>query len=268
MNPMMLPQAAFAPMQQQQQRSDPFQWGAGGRRMTPDAIEREREIAAAMMGMDYSPIASPWQGLARVAENVTGALRSKSADKSERANMDYSEQILQQLQGDKAGAISAQAMADPYLPPQLQKFAQMQWERANPKPPQPTEMQRNYDWLKIGKPERAEQYLDGIIDPEIIVPMPEGPYVGPRSQLSRTLGEGGGLQSGPVGGAPPTAPPQGGYVDSGSAGQLIKSMGPRGFLQWQQTHGTPVLVRSPEEMASLPAGTAVVSPDGRAGVKK
>ena len=40
------------------------------------------------------------------------------------------------------------------------------------------------------------------------------------------------------------------------------------FLQWQKREGTPVLVTSPEEAASLPAGTIMVSPDGRQGVKR
>lgn len=40
------------------------------------------------------------------------------------------------------------------------------------------------------------------------------------------------------------------------------------FLAWQQKHGTPVLVQSPEEAASLPSGTMMITPDGRTGVKR
>ncbi|ANI79005.1 hypothetical protein [Sphingobium sp. EP60837] len=40
------------------------------------------------------------------------------------------------------------------------------------------------------------------------------------------------------------------------------------FSQWQQREGTPVLVTSAEEMARVPVGTLVISPDGRRGVKK
>ena len=43
--------------------------------------------------------------------------------------------------------------------------------------------------------------------------------------------------------------------------------GPQQFLQWQQKYGTVVQVSSPEELAALPAGTRVRSPDGREGVK-
>lgn len=40
------------------------------------------------------------------------------------------------------------------------------------------------------------------------------------------------------------------------------------FLGWQKRFGTPVMVRSAEEAASLPAGTIIMSPDGRRGVKR
>lgn len=40
------------------------------------------------------------------------------------------------------------------------------------------------------------------------------------------------------------------------------------FLGWQKRFGTPVMVRNPQEAASLPAGTIIMSPDGRRGVKR
>lgn len=67
---------------------------------------------------------------------------------------------------------------------------------------------------------------------------------------------------------PQGSPLQGGFADIGSATQMIQQMGPQGFLQWQQQHGTPVVVQSPEEMNALPPGTKVRSPDGREGVKR
>lgn len=75
---------ALAP--QQPQQAAPFVWGSGGRRMTPDEIARERALAARQMQADYSPIASPWQGLARVADNLTGALRDREARKASEQN--------------------------------------------------------------------------------------------------------------------------------------------------------------------------------------
>lgn len=50
--------------------------------------------------------------------------------------------------------------------------------------------------------------------------------------------------------------------------RLAQSMGPQGAINYQRQHGVPVLVNSPEEMARLPQGTLVISPDGRTGVKR
>ena len=40
------------------------------------------------------------------------------------------------------------------------------------------------------------------------------------------------------------------------------------FLAWQKKAGTPVMVNTPEEASALPAGTLMVTPDGRTGVKR
>lgn len=63
-----------------------FTWGAGGQRMTPDDIVAQRKRAAGMMQGDYSPIQSPWQGLARVAGNINGALEMRKANRAAEAN--------------------------------------------------------------------------------------------------------------------------------------------------------------------------------------
>lgn len=151
MTPFALPAGLATQQQQQQQQApaSPFQWGAGGRRMTPEQIAREREIANAMMGVDYLPIASPWQGLARVSENLLGGLRERGARKAEQANMQYSDEILASLMNPgglpsatgapgvaspapganglvEDGRIARMAAADPYLSPQVRAMAQRQ----------------------------------------------------------------------------------------------------------------------------------------------
>lgn len=71
---------------------------------TPEAINRKRQIAQALMmqGMDTSPIQSPWQGAARIAQALVGGYQGQQA---EQAAMK-----LQQEQEAKAKA--AQEAAD------------------------------------------------------------------------------------------------------------------------------------------------------------
>lgn len=56
-----------------------FVWGDNGAQLTPQDIEKRRTLADALVksSMDYSPVASPWQGLARVAQGVVGALQER-----------------------------------------------------------------------------------------------------------------------------------------------------------------------------------------------
>lgn len=91
---------------------------------------------------------------------------------------------------------------------------------------------------------------------------------GPWSQVAPML-RGGDQISPPMGGAvsPPT-PPSGPGVPHLTVDQM-RSIGQGvNFAKWQQREGTPVLVTSAEEMARVPVGTMVISPDGRRGVKK
>lgn len=58
-----------------------FVWGEGGAQLTPEAIAAQRRVAQAMMqqGSDFSPIRSPWQGMARVAQSLGAANAPGSA---------------------------------------------------------------------------------------------------------------------------------------------------------------------------------------------
>lgn len=275
----------IAALGQMETMHEPFVWGAGGSRMTPEEIAFQRRLAAGQQQMDYSPVGHWTQGLARVADNVGGALREKRADKAAGVNAAEADAVMRSLMAPPqegaalgAGDPVTAALLNPNLPENVRDFAKMQWEVKNRKPSAPTEFERELQAAGImpGTPGYAEAMQKRVTmktDPEVIVPLPGGmgTYVGPRSGLSAIM-EGGGP---PVSGAEGTpvspasqAPSQGGYADFSSAGQLIQSMGPKGFLGWQKRHGTPVMVRSPEEMASLPPGTEVISPDGRTGVKK
>ena len=284
MNPLTMPAGvgALAPVNQLNTVAQPqeaFVWGKGGQRMTPAEIAIAQELAAGQMaeGSSYAPIGHVTQGLARVAQGVMGGLKARDARRAGEANAAESAALLNSLTTGASGSGNrvsvAAALANPYVSDQVRDFAKMEYKRLTPDAPTPTEMQRNYEWLAgSGRTKEAEQYLQGRVDPEIMIPMPGGPYVGPRSQMSSTIeGPAASTPAGAV--APPVAAAMGSdgpsrFADINGAGQMIQSMGAQGFLGWQQKHGTPVMVNSPEEMAALPVGTKVVSPDGREGVKR
>jgi len=67
----------------------PFVWGQGGRAMTPEDVERERQLVAlarAKMG-DTSPVGHWTQGATRVVDALGGVLREKRTNKAEDAGM-------------------------------------------------------------------------------------------------------------------------------------------------------------------------------------
>jgi hypothetical protein len=85
----------------------PFTWGSGGRKLTPEQVAREREIASALMagGIDYSPVAHWTQGLARVAQAGAGAFKDWRASQAEEAGLQtardkYGPQIAALLGGN------------------------------------------------------------------------------------------------------------------------------------------------------------------------
>lgn len=65
--------------------ASPFLWGSGG---SKDSISRRRQMAEALMksGIDYSPVAHPLQGLARLSQALLGAYDSNQLDKQEKAS--------------------------------------------------------------------------------------------------------------------------------------------------------------------------------------
>lgn len=228
------------PRNQMQAVAEPFVWGKGGRRMTPQDITREREIAASLMQPDYSPVQHWTQGLARVAGNVTGALQDRAALKASDANADYSRQIAASL-SNPSGTPSASAppgsgqslapggdparlmqiVADPYVDRGTKALAQMQLEQA-----QAIQM-KQMEWANREQPEivqlatlandpnqpehvrkAAQGRMQILNDPMAIIPgLPIGTYVGPQSGVAAALGGGGQSTD-----APDTLPPD--FFDS------------------------------------------------------
>lgn len=219
MTPFALP-AGLAGIPQQQAMQEPFRWGSGGRRMTPEQIAREREIAEAMSAVDYSPIQSPWQGLARLSENVLGGLRGREANKAEQANLDYSDEILQSLMnpggvpsasgapgvaspapGANIGQLSA-ILANPYVSPQVQALAKRQLDMADFETKQqlqaqyaePTPEERLAKAAFPNDPTRQAKFLEAVAankeDPFVnVIGNPDfGTYAGRQSGLNAIIG--------------------------------------------------------------------------------
>jgi hypothetical protein len=67
----------------------PFVWGKGGRAMTPEEVDRERELVAlarSKMG-DTSPVGHWTQGATRVVDALGAVLREKRTNKAEAAGL-------------------------------------------------------------------------------------------------------------------------------------------------------------------------------------
>ena len=209
------------PQNQMQTTSEPFQWGSGGRRMTPEDIARERKIAASLMQSDYSPVQHWTQGLGRVADNVLGALRDRETDKAVADNQAYSRSVAELL-ANPGGTPSASAppgspqssgsggnltqlmqiVADPYVDAGTKALAQMQLEQgqkiqmkelewANRERPEIVQLAQiandpaSPDWMKKAAADR----ITALNDPMTIIPgLPGGTYVGRQSGMATALG--------------------------------------------------------------------------------
>lgn len=85
------------------QPDEPFVWGKGGARLTPEQVAAQQAIAQQMMQSDYSPVGSVWEGLGRVTDNVTGALKNRKLEKDAlSANEGRTAQIAALLGGTNA----------------------------------------------------------------------------------------------------------------------------------------------------------------------
>lgn len=92
--------------------SNAFVWGKGGAQLTPEQIARQREIEDALLqrGVDTSPVASPWEGLARVANAAAGSFRRGRLIKAERENKAYDDQAFNTITGLLTGGGSSTAV--------------------------------------------------------------------------------------------------------------------------------------------------------------
>lgn len=101
----------------------PFFWGPGGTQMTPGQIAAQRKVAEAMkqQGADYSPVRSPWQGAARVAQAMIGGYQAGQADKADQDNAALSNELMAKMLGQlppqaNGGGVSSSLSTAPVVP--------------------------------------------------------------------------------------------------------------------------------------------------------
>lgn len=256
-------------------QNQPFVWGAGGARLTPEQLLAEQEMARDRMKSDYSPVSSVWQGLGRVADNWLGALDARRLDKEQAATTERSNSVLQGLMNSPDQGSLISAASDPYLNSGARDVAALLLKNSLPKRKEYDDFQNRL--IEGGILPGTQEWIDAnrgaamnTSDPIINATVGGRDFFGPRSLLQSEIGKGGDPQispsPGPVGSAAPASAGPG--VPHLTVDQM-RSIGQGvNFAQWQQREQLPVLVTSPEEMASVPVGTMVISLDGRRGVKK
>lgn len=76
-----------------------FVWGDGGAQLTPEQIAANRKVSEALLekGMDYSPVLSKWQGLARVSQALMGGYESYRSDQADKTNRDADQKMIASL---------------------------------------------------------------------------------------------------------------------------------------------------------------------------
>ncbi len=87
--------------------------------VSPESLARRRRMAEGMLqsGIDTSPIASPWQGAARIANALVGGLSMHNADKSEQeGRKGYQDRFAAMLAGGKTptDAQFGEMLGDPW----------------------------------------------------------------------------------------------------------------------------------------------------------
>lgn len=151
--------------------SEPFVWGRGGRRMTPEDIERERAVALSLMQPDFSPVQHWTQGLGRVANAALGGLRERRADRASAANAAESDAVAQALMSPAASEVPvsvggtpaidpvAAALTNRYIDPSVRKLAMEQFELRNRKPNAPHYWEMNDGSLGVVGPDGQPKVL-------------------------------------------------------------------------------------------------------------
>lgn len=225
-------QSAQALMPQQQAPAAPFTWGSGGRMVTPEQAAAERARAQEMMAIDYSPIQSPWQGVARVLGNVLGAVDYRDTKKAQGRTAEANAEMMRTLSGAPGGpdgssppsgpnyAAAQAVLGNKFADPATRAIAEniVKQQQAREMKEFEADLKQRYPEIPstvrmgmlggLSQAESARRAFEATTDPEIVAPTPDGGvYIGPRSGLAAAFG------GAPMGGAQPSGPQAGQVVD-------------------------------------------------------
>lgn len=194
--------------------NEPFFFGRGGRRMTPEDITRQREFAQMQMlgGADASPVGHWTQGLARALGGLSGGLAMRRVNNAEDANRAEADKVLQALiAGEGGNETILAAAANPYVDNGTREIASLLFKQNNPKATEPPEIIQLATIAEDpAQPAHIREAAAAAVraknDPFITFSGPTFGYAGPQSEFATALG-GGGQASGAGAGAPATLPP-------------------------------------------------------------
>ncbi len=191
---------------------EPFVWGHGGLKMSPAQAAAMRERGLARTRTDYSPIQHWTQGLARVSDNIFGALEAKRADKALEASAEADRGLMEAMvAGGVDDATIARALMDPNVGDGVKQFAGMEYQRRMPaKAPAPTELEKLMAAAGIerGSDEWNSQINAELLnrrDPFTTFTGPTVGYTGRQSGLAAALGGGDSSGAAPTGSPPAEA---------------------------------------------------------------
>jgi hypothetical protein len=153
----------------------PFTWGAGGAQLSPEQLALRQKLAAQNQQTDYSPILSPWQGLARVAQNVMGALDQRALDKQGAAQQAQSNGVLQALAGSDPATVNPGLVAAALQSSdnQVQAFGKDVFDKAHPKQGEAGSIEKNYNFINGIDPTLGKSYLQAEANPQVLGTNPE-----------------------------------------------------------------------------------------------
>lgn len=219
-----------------QQPDEPFVWGAGGAKMSPEQVAMLRAQGEGLVQSDYSPVGHWTQGLGRVVDNIDGGLKVKRAKAMEGENRDYQARMADALAtGDIDDATIARVLMDPNASQGAQQFAAMQLKARQPKATAPTELEKlmlargmtpgTAEWN-----EQIEAELQNRRDPFATFVGGNIGYTGRQSGLAAALGGGGQVS----GAAQTTQPPAAGDVVDG---YRFKGGDPNDRANWEDVGG-------------------------------